>query len=152
MFPKLITNLKIFFTLYLHVKFIHSPHNRWSSDGPNLMKDLLPHSSVIYSTFAEATRSVCGEGRSVFIYYLISKAHSKFLGPLHVRVWRLSPNSDSAVGNWKWKLGCTRNDLNPENSDCAVMGKNNGKCTIPGSKIEEWKEKWFGFFFRIMEK
>lgn len=50
------------------------------------MKDLLPHSSVIYSTFAGATRSMCEEGRSVSIYYFVSKAYSKFLGPLRVCV------------------------------------------------------------------
>lgn len=32
------------------------------------MKDLLPHSSVIYSTFAEATRSMCREGRIYLLF------------------------------------------------------------------------------------
>lgn len=72
------------------MKFIHSPHNRSSSDGPNLMKDLLPHSSVIYSMFAEATRSVCGEGKSVLIYYLISKPYSKFFGSFRACIYRLT--------------------------------------------------------------
>jgi len=75
------------------------------------MKDLLPHSSVSYSTFAEATRSMCWEGRGVFIYYLISKAYSSFLGLLCVCVCRILPSSKSAIGSWKWKLGCTKYGL-----------------------------------------
>lgn len=34
------------------------------------MKDLLPNSSVIYSTFAGATRSTCEEGREEGLYLL----------------------------------------------------------------------------------
>lgn len=113
------------------------------------MKDLLSHSSVIYSTFAEATHSVCGEGKSVLIYYLISKAYFNFLRSFRACICRLTKQQFCSC---ELEVGTGMHKEWPKSREEWLC--NDGDRIMKDLLFQASKQKteWKGVFLRNMEK